>query len=139
MLNDLIKFIEWTAVKSILHTSHRIQHPKKKEIWFVALGYNIGVEMNGKNSSFERPVLILREFSSESMLVAPLTSKVGTHKYCVEFTDSIGQTSAANLYQLRTLSTKRFLRKISFVDDAAFNIILESIIEHILIKAEPPE
>jgi len=73
------------------------------------------------------------------MLVVPMTSQLGKHKYNISFTDSIGMTSAANIHQIRTLSVRRFLRKVSVIDDPSFNEIIDAIISHVLIKAKLPD
>ncbi len=47
----------------------------EREIWWCSLGANIGVEEDGKNELFERPVLILRKFNKEMCWGLPLTTR----------------------------------------------------------------
>lgn len=70
----LQKFIAWTKLKARIHVSEKIIYPKRREIWWASLGQNIGVEINGKNNNFERPVLVIRVFNKNSVLVLPISS-----------------------------------------------------------------
>ena len=47
----------------------------EREVWWCSLGLNIGVESDGKNEHFERPVWIIKKFNSDMLWVVPLTSK----------------------------------------------------------------
>ena len=38
----------------------------EREIWWCSVGINVGVEVNGKNSKFERPVLVLKKFNGQN-------------------------------------------------------------------------
>ena len=49
------EFNEWNQLKQKLHNSHRIPRIKEHEIWWCAVGKNIGVEINGKNQVLSRP------------------------------------------------------------------------------------
>ena len=49
---------------------------REREIWFCSIGLNVGSEQNGRNESFERPVLIFKKVSAETFLVLPLTSNI---------------------------------------------------------------
>ena len=44
----------------------------EREIWWCSLGMNVGVEIDGKNFRFERPVLIVRRFNNHMLWIAPL-------------------------------------------------------------------
>ena len=45
-----------------------------RELWWCAVGVNIGVETDGKNQNFERPVLIVKKFNQDMFWGLPLTS-----------------------------------------------------------------
>lgn len=36
---------------------------KERQIWWASIGQNIGVEANGKNKKYERPVIILKNLT----------------------------------------------------------------------------
>ena len=51
----------------------------ERDIWWCSLGENVGYEQDGKHENFERPILILRKFSQDMFLGAPLTSSEKEH------------------------------------------------------------
>ena len=61
-------FVAWTKLKVMVHFSEREIYPKTREIWWASLGQNIGVEINGKNDNFERPVVIIKVFNKFGVL-----------------------------------------------------------------------
>ena len=127
---ELIKiFTDWTKLKIRIHTLERISiiFPKKKEIWWASLGQNVGVETNGKNDNYERPVLIVKVFSNKSILILPISSKVKNGKYLIEFKNVEGQNNTINLSQLRTISTNRLLRLIGEIEDKDFVVVKNSL------------
>ena len=95
-----------------------------RDIWWCSLGLNIGSEQNGKNEIFERPVLIIKVFNKNICRVIPLTSKLREDKYhsIIHFEK---QTSCIIFSQMKTLSTKRFTRKIGRLDEVEFERIVE--------------
>ena len=50
------RFPEWMKLKEKLHRIGRIRTIHEGEVWWAAVGENIGVEINGKNEGFTRPV-----------------------------------------------------------------------------------
>ncbi|MEK7117354.1 MAG: type II toxin-antitoxin system PemK/MazF family toxin [Patescibacteria group bacterium] len=112
-LKELLKiFVSWTKLKVKIHLSERKVYPKVREIWWVSIGQNIGVEINGKNENFERPVLVIKVFNNLSVLVAPISSAVKEDKYCIQFINENGEKNVINMSQIRSMSTKRFIRKV---------------------------
>ena len=51
---------------------------KEREIWWCYIGENIGEEISGKNSGFERPVLVLRKLNMFTFIGLPLTRTLKT-------------------------------------------------------------
>jgi mRNA-degrading endonuclease toxin of MazEF toxin-antitoxin module len=125
--NILRWFAEWGSLKQCIHFIDTIAFPKKKEIWWVNLGQNIGVEANGKNADFERPVLVIKAFNAEALLVVPISSAVHSDKHLFLFTNQLGKQNVLNLSQIRTLSNKRFKRKVGEFDSALFDRVLDKI------------
>lgn len=94
----------------------------EREVWWCALGENIGDEENGKNELFERPVLIIRKFSINTAIIFPLTTKgkegsIFYHKISSDINSSV------ILSQVRLISTKRLLRKMYRLGRGEFKII----------------
>ena len=114
-------FNEWNDLKIKIHGSgERFLCPKIREIWWASLGRNIGVEINGKNHKFERPVVIIKVFNNYGMLVAPTTSKIKYGKYFVNFINNENISKMVNLSQVRSISTKRLIRKIGEISTEDF-------------------
>ena len=111
MSKDDINFDKWCSIKKNIHKRRRTVYARKKEIWWCALGHNIGFEQNGKNQYYERPVLVLRRFSKDLVLAVALSSVTKKrNKYYHQYTLD-GNRYAVILSQLKVLSTKRLLRK----------------------------
>ncbi len=93
-----------------------------REIWFCYIGANVGVEQNGSQEEFLRPVVILRKFNNESFWAIPLTKSKkadNTHYFSFSFLPNI--TSAANLSQLRLIDARRLSRKIGEISESDFS------------------
>lgn len=114
----------WNESKKQLDsmTGEVFAHPR--EIWWCSLGLNIGAEVNGKNDNFERPVLVLRVYNTDTMLVLPITTKSKDDKFHYKISlnqdASSVKTVYAKLTQLRVISNKRLLRKVNILDKELF-------------------
>ena len=118
-MNEEKRFDEWNQRKKELHEKTREIYFRKGEIWWCALGVNIGYEQDGKNENFERPVLVLRKINRHLALIVPLSSKVKSHPYYHNYRYG-DKTYSAIIFQVRVVSTKRFLRKLGRLENADF-------------------
>ncbi len=116
-------FDKWNTLKKKLHYTNRVS-PKfrEREIWWCSLGLNIGFEQDGKNNLYERPVLVLKKYSADLVLILPLSSKNKINKYYLPTIHNKLRTSIL-LSQARVLSTKRFLRRIRKMNTKEFENI----------------
>lgn len=114
-------FIEWTKLKVRLHIDERVFYFREKEIWWASLGANIGHEQNGKNHTYERPILILKKFNRHLLWSLPLTSKEKEGDYYFDLKNA-GFESRIILSQLKLISSKRLIRKVGIIPS---NIFLE--------------
>lgn len=113
VVKDVVeKFVNWTKLKIRIHVSWRLAYPRERQIWWVSLGQNVGVEINGKNDKFERPVLVLKKYNDDACLTLPLSSKNKVGSFYFQFKNGNGEIRVANLSQARSISSKRFIRKI---------------------------
>jgi mRNA interferase MazF len=124
---EIFKIMDWMKVQSRLQLSTAPVSPHVKEIWWASLGQNIGVEIHGKNPRFERPVIIIKVFNLDSFLVIPLTSTLQEDDFTSMIKDNLGNNASARLSQIRTISIKRFLRKMSEIEDNCFDEVLEKL------------
>jgi len=114
------RFLEWIGVKEKIHFKN-IKPPyfKEGEIWWVYIGENVGVEINGKGSKFARPVLVYKKLSQHAFLAIPLTTQKKTGSWYVSFTHNKVK-QVAILAQIRILSTSRLDNYIGQLGDADF-------------------
>jgi mRNA interferase MazF len=112
-------FDRWNNLKKRIENTNLAVFANKREIWWCHLGINVGSEVCGKNDPFERPVLVLKVFTNNLILVAPLSSKHKETKNHIEI--RVGEhTSYLMVEHIKTISTKRLSRKISKVDAETF-------------------
>lgn len=119
-------FDNWNSKKKELNTSNFHAFIHMREVWWCSLGLNIGFEEDGKNELFERPVLILRKFNNDIVLIVPITSQVKENKYHVGFQHEDKKYSVI-ISQIRLISTKRLQRRMYRMSRGTFNKIKDSI------------
>ena len=112
-------FDHWNEKKKYTHKREFADHVHEREVWWSALGVNIGVEIDGKHENFERPVLVVRKFNNDSVLVVPITSRVKETPYHVPYIHK-GEKFAAVISQIRMISTKRLHRKLFSMNSQSF-------------------
>lgn len=74
-------FDKWNIRKKRIEKKTQIPFFYTREIWRCSLGVNIGSEHDGKNDLYERPVLILKKFNKNTLLILPLTTKIAHKNY----------------------------------------------------------
>ena len=108
------RFLEWIRVKERLENRLEKRTFNEREIWWTAVGENIGIEVGGKGGIFSRPVLIYKKLNRESFLGIHLSTQIkeGSWYESFIFKDKI---TCANLAQVRVLSVSRLYEKIGEV------------------------
>ena len=116
-------FTTWNEIKKKLHAGERRKFYHILEIWWCALGVNIGSEQDGSGEEYRRPVVILKGLSTTTCLVVPLTTSAQRHtlRPMVGIVD--GKVAHALLSQMRVIDTRRLVRKIGYLEKAQFEII----------------
>ncbi|HVQ44400.1 MAG TPA: type II toxin-antitoxin system PemK/MazF family toxin [Candidatus Saccharimonadia bacterium] len=119
---DVKDYIAWHDQKTLLQGRQSTQYFYEQEVWWTALGLNIGFEENGKNVDFSRPVLILRKFNYRFFLGVPLSTQphIGRHYYGFQ---SSPQFTTALISQVRALDARRLINLAGRVSDADLGII----------------
>ena len=103
-----------------IHSSAPRESFLKREIWWAALGVNIGTEEDGTGVDWDRPVLIIKGLSYDSCLIAPLTTSLSTHPFRVPIGVVQGKQASVILSQIRVIDTKRLLERIGFLGKGRF-------------------
>lgn len=130
-------FESWHELKKLLEreSSNKALYFKPKEIWMCLLGLNIGSEQDGRGTSFSRPVLVFKVFNQDTFLGICVTSQKHYGSHCFKFNIG-GVDQFVNLSQIRTLSTKRFERKMATLPHEIFSNLKERF--YIFMKNEIP-
>jgi mRNA interferase MazF len=112
------RFLEWIGLKEKLHNAE-VKPPlfKEGEIWWCAIGENLGIEINGKDKAFSRPVYIYKKLSRNGFFGIPLSTVQKTGSWYVEVSFQ-GKRSFANLAQCRVLSYLRMYIKMGSLDES---------------------
>jgi mRNA interferase MazF len=130
-------FDTWNNMKKLTDGKPDNFGVHEREIWWVSFGVNVGVEIDGKNQSFERPALILRKFNRQMVWILPTTQQAKDEQFHTKFSFE-GEVYFVALTQMRTISTKRFLRKIGMLSKEDFEKVKSRIIEFIQTNENPP-
>ncbi len=105
---------------------------KEREIWWMSLGVNIGVEIDGKGELLEQPALIIKKYNRDHAWIVPLTSSEikpieGVH--IPIYHSAMGDKSVAVISQSQSISSKRLTYSICLLPPDQFIKILEAIKE----------
>ena len=116
-------FDQWNNVKKKTNHSNNIA-TKIGEIFWCKFGINIGREQNGKGSVSQRPGVIIKKFSNEIVLIAPLTTKshIGDWYFQINFNN---KESSVILNQIKPIDTKRLISSIGQISKQKVKDILD--------------
>jgi len=130
MAQEHIKdFDTWNKVKKQTEETKREVFAHPREVWWCSLGVNIGAEIDGKNDSFERPVIVMKVYNRETMLVLPTTGRAKLNKFHLpleieslnkETKEITSKTVHVKLTQARVISNRRLIRKVGVIEEGAF-------------------
>lgn len=125
MVTNVMKkdFDGWNEKKKQVNERNSAPFYHEREIWWCALGVNIGFEQDGSDGEYRRPVLVLRGLSAETCLAIPLTTSARRHPLRPSVGKIENKDAHALLSQMRVIDTKRLVRKIGYLDKAIFKDI----------------
>ena len=119
MENELSKhelLEKWFPVKEAKHNVETVKIPRitDGEVWWVAVGENVGVEINGKSEYFSRPVLVFKKLSHLGFMGIPLSTQEHGGSWYVNFRFQSKEVYAA-LSQAKVFSTARLYTRLGQV------------------------
>ena len=129
------EFDLWNSQKKILTNANKMAYAHPREVWWCAIGVNVGAEVDGKNENFERPVLVVRVYNKETMLVLPITGKEKTDNFHHQIQIQAKNSKTGEEYtkpvwikltQARVISNSRLLRKVDVVHQEEFDKVVEA-------------
>ena len=115
-------FADWFELKPAIHYKGILREFKEGDVWWCALGENVGIEINGKNKEFSRPVLVLKKLSKFGFFGIPLTSQDHKGTWYVPFVFK-DKKQIAVLAQARVLSAYRLYEKMGSVPDSDLELV----------------
>ena len=129
MENELGKhnlLTKWFPVKETKHNIEAAKIPKVTdgEVWWVAVGENVGVEINGKSEYFSRPVLVFRKLSHLGFMGIPLSTQEHNGSWYVNFRFQSKMVYAA-LSQAKVFSTARLYNRLGQVAEDDMEMVKE--------------
>lgn len=115
------RFELWMPKKSNLDSkNHRPPLVSEGDIWWAALGENVGSEVNGKSDLFSRPVIVYRKLAHGFYLVIPTSTKEKIGSWYVLFRHKEIRNVAC-LHQVRSIDYRRLYGRIGTLDDIDFS------------------
>lgn len=106
----------WHELKSKLDSIKTRVLFNEGEIWWCAVGKNVGVEVNGKSQIFARPVIIFKKLNQYSFYGVPMTTADKTGSWYVPFIHH-GRENKVMLNQIRAYDYRRLYNKFGTLDD----------------------
>jgi mRNA interferase MazF len=126
------KYDEWNKIKKLTDEKEFRFTIKPREIFWTKIGLNIGHEEYGKGKQFIRPVIVVRQLTSDLFIGVPTTTTSkddNDYFHSINYKDKSNRhiSSSAMILQQKVLSKKRLLNKIGIVDKDNFQIIVEKL------------
>ncbi|MDP3955751.1 MAG: type II toxin-antitoxin system PemK/MazF family toxin [bacterium] len=106
-----------------------VQYVMEGEIWWCAVGLNVGLETNGKRNEsgeYVRPVLIVRILGREAVLAVPMSRSCHKGKYFYQINHR-GEKQSLSLHQIRCMDTRRLIRRIRKIEKTELISIREAV------------
>ena len=122
-------FWPWHKKKEELHHEDERVYFHEREVWWCALGTNIGFEQDGKGYNFARPVIIFKKFNKQVFWCIPLTRTLKNNKFYVPIDLGDRVTRSAIISQLRLVDAKRLLDKVTVLSSTDYSKIQKAVIK----------
>jgi len=121
-------FKKWHNKKALINERENRPGFHEREIWWCAIGVNVGFEQDGGGEDFLRPVIVFRKFNNEILWGIPLTqTRKNTVFYfqfnIVQFEDGKEVKkilSTAILSQIRLIDASRLSHKLGDIGSVNF-------------------
>ena len=97
--------------KSFIYNNGVLRSFHEGEVWWAAIGENVGVEIDGKSDKYSRPVVILKKHSGLFFTAIPLTSKLHVGSWYTHFVFH-GKLETAVLVQSKVMDVARLYERI---------------------------
>lgn len=116
------RFVRWHRVKTNIEQRKRFKKVKEGEIYWAAVGQNVGSEVYGKTERFSRPILVYKKINGMTFMAIPLSTKPSKGSWYVHFVHR-EKFETALLNQAKVMSVKRLYDFMGTIDDNDFQRI----------------
>ena len=113
---------KWMGKKSSINNCGAMRSFREGDVWWAAIGENVGVEIDGKSAKYSRPVVILRKHSNLFFTAVPLTSQPHRGTWYTQFMFH-GKIETAVLAQTRPMDVSRLYERIGKLSRADYQKI----------------
>jgi mRNA-degrading endonuclease toxin of MazEF toxin-antitoxin module len=120
-------FDRWNGHKKHIDAAAERPYYHSREIWWCAVGVNIGNELDGTGKHHDRPVLVIRPFNAETFIGIAIIGHERTGRYYFPAGKIGDRNAVANLSQVRLLDSKRLIRKIGTLDEHTFRELAKAL------------
>jgi len=136
------EFDKWNEIKKETQKINTKVTIKPREIWWVKIGYNVGSEEYGKDKYFTRPVIVVKQLSSDLFVGIPTTTAIKQdcdYYHNIKYIDRKKKSinSYAMINQLRTFSKKRVGSKIGIINKNDFEKIQQKMLKVLFPSTKP--
>ena len=118
------RFDDWNVQKKKIDADIGLADFHEREIWWCAIGVNVGSEQHSESGDFGRPVLVVKKFTRTVFWGIPFTTKVRDIDFRFRFNLEEVENDLL-LLQMRAFDRKRLLRKIGFMPKNDFRRLLD--------------
>ncbi len=124
-------FDGWHPKKKEMNARVESPHYHEREVWWCALGVNIGDESDGTGENFDRPILVIKGFSRYVFIGVSLTGRNRTGKFYFPLgkidPDDAEAESSVVLSQMRLIDARRLVRRMTILDEGVFSKVKEAL------------
>lgn len=122
-------FQKWHNKKSQVDNIVKRPFFHEREVWWCAVGVNIGFEQDGRGERFARPVLVFKKFNNEVFWAIPLSTKIKKGKFYVPIEFGDGVPRVVIISQLRLIDAKRLMDKIGTIPNDNYELIQKAVMK----------
>lgn len=105
-------FQKWHDRKANIDELGHRPYFHEREIWWCAIGVNIGFEQDGAGEDYLRPVIIFKKFNNDIFWAMPLTHAEKQTRFYFRLTSLDDTISTVILSQIRLIDGKRLSHKL---------------------------
>ena len=122
---------KWMKRKSAINNAGEYRKINEGDVVWVAVGENVGVEIDGKSEKYSRPVVVLRKHTAQCFTGIPLTSQPHGGSWYADF-EFQGKKQVAVLIQAKLFDASRVYGRIGKLSRKDHTHLLNSYIKFIM-------